>query len=666
MRSSDSSAHADRVASARACGRRARTAGRAAAWLAAALLGAGCRPRVPVGTPATAILPAVLEVDSLDAHDRCTSCHTGLLDVRQKLAAEPLTAHPGDLLDTHPPRRFGCTICHGGNGQATTAGNAHASGGANRRFLSGTATEIACGTCHRDEAALAGAPHLSHGRELIRHAQCDGCHQIGEAVRSEGPGPNLSGIANRTNPRWLFRWIKNPRDYASNARMPRYEMDDRYVDALVGYLMTFRAGAAYDTSGFPRGDATRGGNLVRMSFCISCHAINDKGGTGYIDLGRVGNKLTRTRMLGVLASTHELDPRTPMPQYHFDRGQVADVVAHLQEQFSDPSFASDDADSALTRIGTYWPSDSARIETGRRLFKELRCGNCHAFPGGEQWIRVGPNLSRLGEKKLSEIVWGPSQSPRTFEDYVWHKVEQPRGYETAPHQLKMPSYDFSADEARDVAIALFAQSAPQVLPEPFLIRGHARDSLGVRGEFGALIDRYRCLSCHGVRGVGRNVTYDLGVEGSRAQTEWLATYLKQPYTLRPILTVRMPIFQLSDHEARTLAEGISGAWRDARIDSAGVFPMGAHEIEAGRRLFDSRGCVSCHQVGASGGYVGPSFTAGTLIGKKLRPGWIVSWLENPQAIKPDAIEPRYGFTRDEARALAAYLMNLTAPAGAAK
>ena len=452
-----------------------------AAFVFALVAGAGCHSAPPIGEngPAGGPLPAELRVDSLDARDRCTSCHRKLLDVRDKLAAQPHTAHPGGLLDAHPPRRFGCTICHGGNGQSTAAREAHATGPGGREFLSGAATEIACAACHRAEAALEGAPHLSRGRELMRRAQCDGCHQIGEIARTSPPGPDLSGIASRTNARWLFRWIKNPRDYAANARMPRYDLEDKHIDALVGYLMTFGAGAGFDTTGFPRGDATSGGNLVRMSFCISCHAINDKGGTGTIDLGRVGSKLTRARLLGVVAATHEIDPNTAMPQYHFDRGEASDVVAYMGDELSDASFLADDADSALARLGSYWPSDAVRIDTGRRLFKELRCGNCHAFPGGENWIRVSPNLTRLGEKKLAEISWGRAKFPRTLNDYVWHKVETPHVYESVAHQLKMPSYDFTPDEAQDVTIALLGQIDPAVLPEAFVIRGHAGDSLAV-------------------------------------------------------------------------------------------------------------------------------------------------------------------------------------------
>lgn len=640
-------------------------AGFAIVLLFALGMGTGCRV-APSGAPAhgtrevAAALPAVVVNDSLGIEDRCPTCHADVLDAGHKLDPQPRTTHPGRLLDAHPPQRFGCTPCHGGNGSGATAREAHASAPGRQRFLTGDGTEIACGKCHLNEQELDGAPHLSHGRALIRSSHCDGCHQIGEFAQGGRPGPDLTGVAIRTNPAWLFRWIKNPRDYASNARMPRFELEDRYVDALVGYLMTFRSEAAFDTTMYPHGDATRGKNLVRMSFCISCHSIDDKGGTGVIDLGRVGNKLSRPRLLRVLSETHEADPGTPMPQYRFTTTQIADIATYLGEQLVDPSFGTADGDSALGKLGSFWPTEAKRADVGRRVFKELRCGNCHVFPGGDAWIRVAPILSRLGEKNVSDIAWGRTKLPHTLPDYIWHKVETPHLFATAPHQLKMPSYDFAPDEARDVAIALLAQADQSVLPDPFLVRSRADDSLSMGGEFGRLIARYRCLSCHSVNGVGHNLAYDLGVEGSRVRKEWLYRYLKLPYTLRPILTLRMPIFNLTDEEAHTLADGLSAYMTDARIDSAGDFATGPREVETGRRLFEEGGCQSCHQVGSKGGYVGPSFTSGAPVSEKLRPGWITRWLESPQALKPDAVEPRYGFTRAQEQALAAYLLSLPA------
>ena len=629
---------------------------------------AGCRSHpagsLPAGLPglpgaagAAALLPSLLVNESLGVRDRCTSCHQNVLDPGHRLDAPPRTSHPGRLLDVHSPRRFGCTTCHGGRGEATSGRQAHAPGIDGVRFA-GDATEIACGRCHVDEVALEGAPHLSHGRALIRNAQCDGCHVIGGASRPVRVGPDLSGIGRRVDPAWLFRWLKNPRDYAANARMPRFELEDKYVDALVGYLMTFQSETPFDTTAFPAGDATRGGNLVRSSFCISCHSINDKGGTGVIDLGRVGSKLHRPYLLHLLAATQEVDPGTTMPQYHFTNAQIADVAAYLGSELTDPSFTSAGAGSGSAKLGTLWPSQSVRIDIGRRLFKELRCGNCHAFPGSADWLRVGSILTQLTEKKDAEIPWGTTKYPHTLADYVWHKVESPSVYASAPHQLKMPAYDFTADDARDVTIALLAQARARALPAEFVVRSRADEALSLPGEFGRLVRRYQCTSCHSVNGVGHNISADLGVEGSRARREWIYEYLKQPYTIRPMLTVRMPTFNLSDEEAGVLADGITSSWHDAKIDALGDLPAGPREVEAGRRLFESKGCLSCHQVGSKGGYVGPSFTSGSPVAKRFRTGWLVQWLENARAVKPDVIEPRFGFSRDQARSVAAYLLAL--------
>lgn len=607
------------------------------------------------------VLPAVLVNDSLSVNDRCTTCHSTAMNVGDKLSPQPRTTHPGRMLELHPPLRFGCTPCHGGRGDAASARDAHGAGRGPRGFLTGDAAQISCGQCHLNEIDLDGAPHLSRGRALIRHYQCDGCHQIGESARRSRPAPSLAGIADRTNPVWLFRWLKNPKEYAENARMPRFALEDRYVDALVGYLLTFRAENASESSLDREGDAARGGGLVRLSFCISCHSIGGKGGKDAIDLGLVGNKLTRAWLLRLLSDTHRADPGTPMPQYRFTSGQVADVASYLSTELADPYFGSTEDDSSLARLGSYWPTEQRRVEVGRRLFKELRCGNCHDFPGGGKWIRVAPNLSRLGEKQVLEISWGNTRFPHTLGDYVWRKVENPRQFETAPHQLKMPTYDFSPQEARDIAIALLAQADLPVLPDPFLVRDRSDDALPLEGEFGRLVEKYRCLSCHSVNGVGHNISYDLGVEGSRVTREWLYRYLKLPYTIRPTLTVRMPIFNLTDGEARVLADGIASTMRDPGIDSAGNFQSGPREIEAGRKLFERSGCLSCHQVGSRGGYVGPSFTSGAPVGRRLQKGWIVRWLEDPQSLKPDVLEPRYGFTTEEARALAAYLMTLADP-----
>src|SRR3954468_12976176 len=57
--------------------------------------------------------------------DRCITCHQGMDSIATPTLANdfkenPYKAHPGDFLKNHPPDKFGCVICHAGQGLATT------------------------------------------------------------------------------------------------------------------------------------------------------------------------------------------------------------------------------------------------------------------------------------------------------------------------------------------------------------------------------------------------------------------------------------------------------------------------------------------------------------------------------------------------------------------
>src|SRR5262249_22124179 len=56
--------------------------------------------------------------------DRCVTCHQGMDPIltpslENNFTENPYKSHPGDFLKTHPPEKFGCTICHAGQGIAT-------------------------------------------------------------------------------------------------------------------------------------------------------------------------------------------------------------------------------------------------------------------------------------------------------------------------------------------------------------------------------------------------------------------------------------------------------------------------------------------------------------------------------------------------------------------
>jgi mono/diheme cytochrome c family protein len=223
----------------------------------------------------------------------------------------------------------------------------------------------------------------------------------------------------------------------------------------------------------------------------------------------------------------------------------------------------------------------------------------------------------------------------------------------------MPQYHLTEEDLPAVTTAMLsmtgAQSIPGlgtlVLPAPELEYQPA-------GDFGKAYERFKCYVCHRFNGFGGTLAPDLSYEGSRAPRRWIADFLKNPQTLRPTLIFRMPQFNMTDEDAGVLAEYLEMVMQSARADArtANLQQFTAAQAAMGKQLYEVKyQCQSCHTIGSSGGYVGPSLNNA---GNWLNPGWIEAWLRNPQALVPDAIEPRRSMTTEEIQALTAYLVTL--------
>jgi nitric oxide reductase subunit C len=164
--------------------------------------------------------------------------------------------------------------------------------------------------------------------------------------------------------------------------------------------------------------------------------------------------------------------------------------------------------------------------------------------------------------------------------------------------------------------------------------------------------------CHRFNGYGGTLAPDLSKEGSRAPHRWIVDFLKNPLTLRPTLTFRMPQFNMTDKEAAVLADYIEMVLQTTQAEEsetkASVFTTA--QAANGKQLYEVKyQCQACHTIGSAGGYVGPNLTNA---GNWLNTAWITAWLKNPQALDPDTIEPRRQMTAEEIQALTAYLVTL--------
>ncbi len=151
--------------------------------------------------------------------DRCTTCHLGVEDPTMKNAPEPYRHHAN--LAPHVPPRFGCTVCHGGQGLATDKKNAHGDVPFwQEPLLPRGYVRASCGRCHK-EGDIPGVPELAEGRRLFDTQGCRGCHKLNGVGGSIGPDLTAEGASHRS-PAWLERHFLDPNAVSPHSPMPNF------------------------------------------------------------------------------------------------------------------------------------------------------------------------------------------------------------------------------------------------------------------------------------------------------------------------------------------------------------------------------------------------------------------------------------------------------------
>ena len=122
--------------------------------------------------------------NDLDRFDRCVTCHQGMDPLTNPSLTTPYAEHPFKTPDlkihqTHNVQKFGCTVCHGGQGLATTVEDAHGHVKHWEEPLFGQPyIQASCVKCHGNYKTLEGAQTAVRGKELITKLGCVGCHSF--------------------------------------------------------------------------------------------------------------------------------------------------------------------------------------------------------------------------------------------------------------------------------------------------------------------------------------------------------------------------------------------------------------------------------------------------------------------------------------------------------
>jgi cytochrome c2 len=594
-----------------------------------------------------------------DRVDRCTTCHLGVADPNMDGAKEPFGLHPATAHTPEQFERFGCTTCHGGQGLATSKGDAHGTAeDAGTPMLPAAYLEAGCGRCHWLES-VAEAPILSRGRVLMERFGCYACHLVRGHEEFRSDAPPLSALPLKTGGEWLKRWLNDPRSLDPNATMPKFELTADDVEALSHFLfgrtvpeeLARRVRWGQEESA---GDPANGKKLFSESRCISCHTLEGKGNGTAPELSKVASNATRGWLLAFLRDPRAFDPGTRMPRYGFSEAESRDLVAYFEQDLRD--FDAPPGLLEPVRVNL------TLAEKGKKIFRQRGCFACHEPPAAKGAERFGPDLEGIGDKRAASLDFGKrTDLPRALPAWLEAKIESPRSFAQG---LKMPSYGFAPADAQAVVTSLLSLGA-ETVPERYRPAPPQTGSVIPGGAVGALIDRYRCLSCHRIGDRGGDIsTAPLTFEGSKVKRDWLVQYLVLSYTLRPTLEERMPVFRMPRENATTLADAIESFYVDPSIpeDPFAGRPATDADPAEGQRLYTTLGCRGCHIIGTAGGYVGPPLGDSA---SRLKAGWVFTWLKGPQRWKSDVRCPDYGLNDTAALRITAYLETLRAPVNAA-
>jgi mono/diheme cytochrome c family protein len=298
---------------------------------------------------------------------------------------------------------------------------------------------------------------------------------------------------------------------------------------------------------------------------------------------------------------------------------------------------------------------------GEKLISRYGCFGCHEIAGFEQSKGIGTELSEEGSKPVHRFDFGFVEIPSTRADWIRHKLLHPRSFDHGrvkepQEKLRMPQFDFTEHEAGAITLAVLS------LRKRNVSEGGWREPRGaeVAANVGwRVIHNQNCRGCHMIDGEGgdfRALVEDPGLappmlmgEGDRVQADWLFAFLKRPSPIRPWLSVRMPTFHFDDATANSLVQHFEatapkgGGYQEVPAESLLVA-----SVTRGRKIFEDYRCIQCHQLGGASGRDPADLAPDLALAPgRLRPGWIVDWLRDPQVLMPETRMPSYFYSGGE-------------------
>ena len=431
----------------------------------------------------------------------------------KQFAAHPRLDLFVDANSPHPAEKFGCTICHSGQGSATgffdashSPNNAqvheewaekyqwHSNHFWDMPMLPNRFVESSCLKCHHEvtdlihDGSKVEAPKLVKGYNLIRDLGCFGCHEIAgmKSGREIGPdlrlepdpsldalsptdrakvlsdpqnppgelrkvGPNLIRLSEKTNEEWVRQWLKSPRGFRESTKMPHfYNQTNNRSDVL-----------PEDQKKFPDNEIHA---VAYYLLTKSKQNVDDikKYHTEKPE-GRQADAAQVAKLNGQIAAAQKQMSNLKSEDLEKAKASLADLQSEL-DAVQQKLKHREDMLAFAPAVSQRPVPGAGDINRGRMLFQERGCLACHSHDATEKPgdavdgktippipgdATFGPDLSRVA-LKLKPQNGTPDDSKRWLVSWLLDPtVHNPRTY--------MPNVQLSESQATDIAAWLLSQ-----------------------------------------------------------------------------------------------------------------------------------------------------------------------------------------------------------------
>ncbi|MCC7377239.1 MAG: cytochrome c [Verrucomicrobiales bacterium] len=214
-----------------------------------------------------------------------------------------------------------------------------------------------------------------------------------------------------------------------------------------------------------------------------------------------------------------------------------------------------------------------------------------------------------------------------------------------------------------IFLALSIDSMRQI---PKLTRQDELTDSVARGK--VIWEANNCMGCHTLFGEGAYYAPELTKVVDRRGEAWIRLFLKDPEKMFPGQR-KMVRYNFTEEQTTDVIAFLTWCGRvnlqgfPPKPPLGGLLRPTATTVTANDpsqpALFRSI-CVACHSVGGAGGVVGPALDE---VYKRKTREEMVTWISDPQALKPGTPMPKIEMTREQLKEIVDYLVGLKDKAG---